>query len=141
MPDSNQASASCLCGKVTATAKDINPKFTVCHCKMCRTWGGSPLMAVQCGTQVSFEGADFIKEYDSSDWAKRGFCSNCGTHLFYRVKASGSYNMPLGLFPEMENLSMTMQYFIDKKPSHYCFSNETKEMTEEEIFAYFASQM
>lgn len=98
-------------------------------------------MAVQCGTDVSFEGQEFIKEYDSSAWANRGFCSNCGTHLYYRLKATNSYNMPLGLFPVIENLEMDMQYFIDKKPSHYCFANETRKMTEEEIFKYFSSQM
>lgn len=139
--ESVQASAKCLCGSVTATANTINPSYTVCHCQMCRTWGGSPLMAVQCGTDVSFEGAQFIKEFDSSDWAKRGFCANCGTHLYYRLKATNSYNMPLGLFTELDNVEMTMQYFIDKKPSHYCFSDETKVMTEEEIFAYFSAQM
>jgi len=34
-----------------------------------------------------------------------------------------------------------MQYFSDMRPSYYCFSNETKELTTSEIMAYFATQM
>ena len=141
MTDSKINKASCVCGSVKVEVAEINPKFTVCHCDSCRQWGGGPLFAVQCGTSVTFEGAESIKEYDSSAWASRGFCSNCGTHLFYRLKKTGSYNMPVGLFPDLENLEMSMQYFSDKRPAYYCFANETAEMTEAEIFAYFADQV
>ncbi|MBQ0785507.1 MAG: GFA family protein [Amphritea sp.] len=141
MTDSKINKASCVCGSVKIEVAEINPKFTVCHCDSCRQWGGGPLFAVQCGTGVKFEGADSVKEYDSSAWASRGFCSNCGTHLFYRLKKTGSYNMPVGLFPDLENLEMSMQYFSDKRPAYYCFANETAEMTEAEIFAYFADQV
>jgi hypothetical protein len=140
MKDFKTYKADCLCGAVKATVTEINPQYTVCHCKMCRKWGGGPLFAMQCGTDVSFTGKDNIKEYESSDWATRGFCIDCGTHLFYKVKNTGSYNMPVGLFDSVENLTMEMQYFSDKRPKHYCFSNETKELTESEIMAYFASQ-
>ncbi|EGU30531.1 hypothetical protein VII00023_10994 [Vibrio ichthyoenteri ATCC 700023] len=132
------SNTTCLCGAVKITAKDINPKFTVCHCHSCRTWGGAPYFAVKCGTQVSIEGEDKVKMYHSSSWASRGFCSECGTHLFYKVKATGEYNMSLGLFPDLDGLEMTMQYFSDARPSYYCFTNETKEMTTDEIMAYFA---
>lgn len=141
MSDSISKQTSCLCGDVKITATNINPKYTVCHCETCRTWGGGPLFAVQCGTDVQFEGTKSLKEYDSSDWATRGFCSNCGTHLFYRLKKTGEYNMPVGLFPAIESLEMTMQYFSDKRPDNYCFSNKTQEMTEAEIHAYFADSV
>ena len=139
MSDSGTKQASCLCGSVKVEAADVNPKFTVCHCETCRTWGGGPLFAVQCGTDVKFEGVENIKQYDSSEWAVRGFCGNCGTHLFYQLKQNGSYNMPLGLFETLDNLEMSMQYFSDKRPDYYCFSNQTKEMTAAEIAAYFSS--
>lgn len=132
---------NCLCGAVQITAQDINPKFTVCHCQSCRTWGGAPFFAVQCGTKVNIEGNDKVKMYESSSWASRGFCIECGTHLFYKLKASGEYNMPVGLFPKLDGLEMDMQYFSDMRPSYYCFSNETKEMNTAEIMAYFASKM
>ena len=141
MSGSNRNTASCLCGCVKIEATEVNHKFTVCHCDTCRSWGGGPFFAVQCGTDVEFDGAESVKEYESSPWATRGFCSQCGTHLFYRLNKTGSYNMPVGLFPEIQDLVMTMQYFSDQRPDYYCFSNETQEMTDAEIQAYFASQM
>jgi len=137
----SQSTTNCLCGAVKITAEQVNPKFTVCHCQSCRTWGGAPYFAVQCGTQVTIEGDDKVKMYESSSWASRGFCTKCGTHLFYKLKAIGEYNMPVGLFPDLEGLEMDMQYFSDARPSYYCFSNQTKEMTAAEIMEYFTSGM
>ena len=133
--------ASCLCGSVKITATEIDPKFTVCHCDSCRTWGGGPFFAVQCGENVEIEGNEKITVYESSSWATRGFCSECGTHLFYKLKANGSYNMPVGIFPNLNGLEMDMQYFSDQRPSYYCFSNKTKEMTRTEIMEYFAKHI
>lgn len=133
------AKAQCLCGAVKITANQINPKFTVCHCDSCRGWGGAPFFAVQCGTEVVIEGQEHITNYDSSPWASRGFCSGCGTHLFYQLKETGAYNMPVGIFSDLKDIEMDMQYFSDQRPDYYCFSNQTKEMTRAEIMAYFAS--
>ena len=139
MSNSNLKIADCLCGSVKLSVKKVDPKFTVCHCDSCRSWGGGPFFAVRCGIDVEIEGSDKIKMYDSSDWASRGFCSECGTHLFYQLKQTGEYNMPVGLFSNLEGLTMDMQYFSDQRPDYYCFSNETKEMTKAEILSYFAS--
>jgi hypothetical protein len=135
------AKASCLCGAVKITANEINPKFTVCHCTSCRGWGGAPFFAVQCGTNVNIKGSEKIKMYDSSSWASRGFCTDCGTHLFFKLNLSGEYNMPVGIFQDLVGLEMDMQYFIDQRPDYYCFSNETREMTKAEIMTYFTQQV
>jgi len=139
MPNS-KISTSCLCGKVKITAGTINPKFTVCHCDSCRAWGSAPFFAVQCGTDVEIEGEEDVTIYDSSAWACRGFCATCGTHLFYKFKETGEYNMPVGLFPDLLGLEMVMQYFSDKRPGYYCFANETEEMTEAQILEHFADK-
>ena len=133
--------AGCLCGRVKISVTNVNPIFTVCHCDTCRKWGGGPFFAVQCGTEVEIQGAESITEYNSAAWATRGFCSACGTHLFYRLNKSGSYNIPVGLFSEINDFVMTMQYFSDQRPDYYCFSNQTEEMTEAEIKAYFGSEV
>lgn len=129
--------AYCLCGAVKVIVEDINPKFTVCHCQACRTWGSAPFFAVKCGTNVKIEGADKVKVYESSPWASRGFCTECGTHLFYKFKETGEYTMSVGMFSNVIGLEMDMQYFSDMRPSYYCFANDTKEMTTAEVMAYF----
>jgi len=133
-----KSAASCLCGDVEIVAEEINPKFTVCHCESCRTWGGAPFFAVQCGTKVKISGEDKVAIYESSLWASRGFCSHCGTHLFYKLKDSGEFNMPVGIFKNIVGIEMDMQYFSDQRPEYYCFSNKTKEMTKVQIMEFFA---
>ncbi|GEM_PF-4418387 len=85
MSGSITGKGNCLCGAIRITAININNNVGACYCGMCRKWGGGPLMAVNCGTNVSFEGEDNISVFNSSDWAERGFCKKCGSHLFYRL--------------------------------------------------------
>lgn len=96
-------------------------------------------MEVDCGTDVSFEGEDAIKIYNSSDWAERGFCKKCGSHLFYRLKESKQHMIPVGLFDDQEPFVFESQVYIDKKPSFYSFANKTNDMTEAEILEMYGS--
>jgi len=141
MSEFKAINSQCLCGTVKISVAEVNPNFTVCHCDSCRAWSGAPYFALQCGTDVSFENADKIKTYKSSAWASRGFCSECGTHLFYKLDKTGAYNMPVGLFQQLTNLTMDMQYFSDQRPNYYCLANKTKEMTRAEIMEFFSPQV
>jgi len=129
---------SCLCGEVHVSAKNISNSVGACHCGMCRKWGGGPLMAIDCGMNVSFKGEENISVYDSSAWADRGFCKKCGSHLFYRLKGNKQYIMSAGLFDNTDDFVFDHQVFIDKKPSFYEFSNKTENMTEAEVFEKYA---
>jgi hypothetical protein len=139
MSETQEGKGSCLCGSIQITAPAMNRKVLACHCDMCRKWTGGPLLSVTCGTDVKFTGEEHIEVYNSSDWAERGFCKKCGSGLFYRLKKSQEYYMPIGLFDNCENITFEMQYFIDQKPEYYSFSNETKNMTTEEVFAEFGT--
>lgn len=96
-------------------------------------------MAVDCGSDVVFDGEENVKTYDSSAWAERGFCSNCGNHLFYKLKANNQYIIPVGLFDNAENIIFDHQVFIDEKPDYYDFSNETYNMTGKDVFEKFGA--
>ena len=137
MPEPTTRSGSCLCGSITFTSQNVQPGIGACHCGMCRKWTGGPLMAVDAGTEISFQNDDHISVYNSSDWAERGFCNQCGSHLFYRLKQTGQIIMPLGLFNDTSGFVFDHQIFIDHKPDTYAFANETKEMTEAEVFAMY----
>lgn len=138
-PNSNkEGRGSCLCGGVRFTAKSMSRHVGACHCSMCRKWGGGPFMEVACGTDVDFESQEHIVAYASSAWAERGFCKICGTHLFYRLRETQEYQMPVGLFDPAAGLVFDQQVFIDEKPGYYDFANETENMTGAELFAKFA---
>jgi len=106
---------------------------------MCKKWTGGPLLAVDCVTEVSFSGEEYIKVYSSSDWAERGFCGQCASHLFYRLKENNQHIMPVGLFEKLDDIEFDHQVFIDDKPKYYDFANKTKNITGEEVFAKFSS--
>jgi hypothetical protein len=128
----------CLCGKITIKTPD-KTAIDACHCGMCRRWGGGPALGLACGTQVEIEGADHLSVYQSSDWAERGFCGTCGTHLFYRLLPTQDYFVPAGLFQDETGFEFKEQIFIDRKPSYYEFANPTVNLSEAEVFAKFAS--
>lgn len=131
-------SGRCLCGAVTLTATPKSHDVGSCHCDMCRRWGGGPLLAVECETDLSFSGEEHIGVFGSSDWAERGFCKECGTHLFYRLKGGSYYALPVGLFDGEGEWKLTEQVFIDEKPPFYSFSQKTHDMTGEELFAKYS---
>lgn len=126
----------CLCGAVTLTIKR-NPDVEICHCGMCRRWGGGPLMSISCGTDVEINGAENMAVYASSEWAERTFCKTCGTHLFYRLKEFGTMSVTAGLFQDQVEFQLTEQIYIDKKPAFYDFANQTHTLTEAEVIAKF----
>ena len=129
---------SCLCGTVRISLKTTHPSVAACHCSMCRKWGGGPALALEEVSEVQIEGADNVSVFSSSEWAERGFCKTCGTHIFYRLKEGGQYSIHAGLLDNDDDLVLDQQIFIDEKPSFYSFANKTKNMTGAEVYAMFA---
>ena len=124
----------CLCGAVSLSFRHTDPHMSACHCNFCRRWGGGPFLTVECHQAPDIEGAEHITVFRSSDWAERGFCSRCGTHLFYRLTSQNFYALPAGLFEKGGDWPFRLQVFIDQKPQNYNFDAGTKTMTGEEVF-------
>ena len=133
----------CLCGAVTFTAKGLEPTLAACHCGMCRRWTGGPLLAISPG-EVEWVGEDRIATYRSSEWAERGFCSSCGTSLFYRVTAPGPHqgreHLAFGTLDDQSGFELNLEYFIDIKPEAYALEGDRTRLTEAEVFARFGGE-
>jgi len=134
MSDPVDISGKCLCGSVSFTAKTASRHFGACHCSMCRRWGSGAFLEVECGTSVHFIGEENITVYNSSEWGERGFCSKCGSNLFYRIKTNGSTGVSAGLIDDMTGFSMIAQVCIDEKPPYYSFADKTRELTCQQMF-------
>lgn len=137
MSEKFQGQASCLCGAVKLSASSVSTDLGACHCSMCRKWAGGPLFAVDCGTDVVVDGKENLTVFPSSEWAERGFCSTCGSNLFFRLKGSGQYIVLAGLFEGEPEFVFGHQVFVDERPSYYNFENETHDMTGAEVFAKY----
>jgi len=94
------------------------------------------LLAVHCGPHVEFQGTEHIAAYASSSWAERAFCKKCGTHLYYKLLATGEYFVPAGAF-DSTDFRIASQIYIDKKPHYYSFANETPMLTEQQVIEQY----
>lgn len=126
----------CLCGDVQFATPEINA-IDVCHCKTCQRWGGSAFV----GADFFEGGVEIIKDdgltwFASSEWAKRGFCRNCGSNLFYRLNENeGFWAISAGALDIPEGLKIGKEIFIDAKPDYYAFAGDHPRLTGEEFMA------
>lgn len=134
-PTGSQLTGHCLCGAVTVMATPARPHLEACHCEMCRRWCGSAYIAVQSDDAPTFTGEEHITRYKSSDWAERGFCSQCGSNLFYRFLPTGSYSFLAGLFDDVGGRTLAEEIFVDEQPPYYSFTQKTVRKTGPEIIA------
>ena len=137
MDENLELTGKCMCGAVRVTATAREPHVAVCHCDMCRRWSAGPFIEVTCQT-VTFEDEDKVGRIRSSDWAERGFCTQCGSNLFYHIIDGDDYQVSAGLFDDQSMFRMSLQVFTDRKPQYYEFSNTTRMMTAAEVIAEFA---
>ena len=133
------SSGKCLCGAVTVELQDLPDKVEACHCDTCRRWGSGPFFNLTCKEGISWTGEESIKEFNSSEWASRAFCNNCGSHLYYHLKPTGQYMISPGLFGKTDDLTLDMEVFIDEKPAYYSLSEESRKFTGEEVIALFSN--
>jgi len=72
----------CLCGAVRYRATAAPVRGVICHCPQCRRHSGASALAF-----VHFPARNFTwvrgapKLYQSSEFAQRGFCADCGSTL------------------------------------------------------------
>lgn len=119
----------CLCGDVAFEVADVH-EIDVCHCNMCRRWNGGPFIGADVRGGVTLTKSDGLAWYESSEWARRGFCKTCGTSLFYRLKddaafwsiAGGTLDLPAGL-------KVGKEIFVDEKPDYYAFAGDQPRLT------------
>ena len=129
----------CLCWAVRFTIIDGPQATSICHCDMCRRWTGGPMMAVHPKTPLRLDKSEALAWYGSSEWAERGFCSACGTVMFYRLRQAPDDLMPTaGTLDDPAAISgIERHIFVEEKPDYYEFADDTPRLTGEEAIAAF----
>ncbi|AKQ42034.1 aldehyde-activating protein [Aurantiacibacter atlanticus] len=122
----------CLCGGVTITLHAPKDHVEICHCNMCRRWGGAFYAALE-GDSFTIDNSELVSTYQSSAWAERGFCSKCGSNLWYRFLPTGNRSFLAGLFTEADDLPVGQEIFVDEKVAWIALSGDHPRLTGEEI--------
>ncbi|MGB3739193.1 MAG: GFA family protein [Pontixanthobacter sp.] len=125
---------SCLCGAVQVALREPKPAIDICHCDMCRRWNGMYFGGVG-GASFDIEGGDAVGVFQSSDWAERAFCRDCGSHLYFRFLPADNYSFLAGLFDLPAAFEIEQQIFYDQKPGWYDLAQQTPCKTGAEIIA------
>ncbi|MGB0960671.1 MAG: GFA family protein [Halocynthiibacter sp.] len=119
----------CDCGAVEFEAENLRDTVTICHCSQCRRTSGHLWAA----TRAPFEQLTFIKEdglkwYTSSDWAKRGFCGECGSSLFYRLNGEEGIGIAAGCLDDTSALKVTQHIFVADKGNYYDITDDVPQL-------------
>ena len=99
------AHGQCLCEEIQYTVEGPLRDIVNCHCSRCRRSTGHFMAATQAKvSDVHIEG-ETLKWYDATGRVQYGFCSECGSTLFWRTTrtpdvmsiAAGTLTPPTGL--------------------------------------------
>jgi hypothetical protein len=85
--DSREIVGGCLCGAVRFEAGLPTLFACHCHCHWCRRAHGAAFVTWFGVRESAFaltSGSETIRWFASSEKSERGFCSRCGTTLFFR---------------------------------------------------------
>jgi hypothetical protein len=105
MTEGNITTGGCLCGQVRFEIKGLLRDVVNCHCSMCQKLHGSMgAHSKALKADISFTRDEGLAWYKSSEVARRGFCKNCGSSLFWEPFdqdatgiLAGSLDAPTGL--------------------------------------------
>ena len=111
---------SCLCGAVTFEVEaDLKPP-DACHCTQCRKQSGHFFASTDVPRErVKITGADKVTWYRSSEKVRRGFCSVCGSTLFFDPVYRDWIGLSMGAFDGATGTHLGMHIFVSEKGDYY----------------------
>ncbi len=122
----NKLTGRCLCGAIEFSFdnRDLDHP-SACHCSQCRRWSGhfwatvnAPLKAVKFA-----KGEEKLKWYRASDYARRGFCPDCGSSLFWNADGLDKHKdriaIALGALDAPTHLGLEEHIFVADKGDYY----------------------
>lgn len=115
-----EVSGGCYCGAVRFRASDVRPDLTECHCSMCRKQAGHRYAVAEGKTRsLEIEGADTITWFRASPEGERGFCSLCGSTLFWKSSVEDFCAILAAAVDEPNDLRLTKHIFVESKGGYY----------------------
>ena len=124
----------CACGAVTYAVTVVKDEITACHCGVCRKMAAGPFLAVDVTDLAFAEGAP-VRRYESSAWAHRTSCAECGTLLAWHANDGSFTELAAFTLDVAPAGGLTTEIFIDEKPHHYAFAGEATRLTGAQVFA------
>ena len=111
---------SCLCRAVTFDVAGDLPGPDACHCTSCRKHSGHFFASTDVPkSALTIRGEDSLSWYRSSDNARRGFCSICGSSLFWDPLLRDWIGIAMGAFDGPTETRLHVHIFTADKGDYY----------------------
>ena len=111
---------SCLCGAVTFQVEGDLPGPDACHCIQCRKHSGHFFVSTDVPkSALTIRGEDKVRWYQSSAKARRGFCSTCGSSLFWDPLFRDWIGVAMGAFDKPTGTHIHVHVFVAEKGDYY----------------------
>ena len=102
-----------------------------CHCSQCRKTSGHYWAATQVPkVNLNLIKATSLSWYDSSDKARRGFCSVCGSSMFYERKGIDKISVSAGSLEIPTSLDRMRHIYVASKGDYYDISDDLPQFDE-----------
>ena len=111
---------ACLCGAVKYEVHGPLRNVIACHCEQCRRQTGT-YMSATAAKDEDFKLAETrgLKWYRSSATARRGFCQECGSVLFWKGDGKDYTAIAAGSLDGMTGLKLEGHIYCDDAGDYY----------------------
>jgi len=111
---------ACLCGTVIFRTRGALRGVIYCHCSQCRRQSGHFVAATSIADErIEIDGGEAITWFAASAEARRGFCSRCGSLLFWKHRDLDSISVMAGAFDKPTGFKSDCHIFVADKGDYY----------------------
>jgi hypothetical protein len=118
-----RATGGCLCGAVRYRIDGPLRDVLICHCVECRRWHGTTAASTASAreqlTMVEDRGLRWVESPASDAGARRGFCGECGSSLFWDAPGRPHIAIAAGTVDGKTGLRVTGHWFTSQKGDWY----------------------
>ena len=117
-----RATGRCLCGAVRYEVRGSLRDVVNCHCEECARWnGGVGAYAAASAGDLVITGASlrWIESPRSDRGARRGFCGECGSSLFWDPSDSDSISIAAGTLDRPTGLQTVGHWYTHQLGDYY----------------------
>ena len=123
------AVGGCLCGAVRYEVRGSLRPVVNCHCGQCRKFHGHYGAYTNAAAgDISITGYRSLKWYRSSSFARRGFCKECGSSLFWERAKSGSISIAAGTVDAPTKLKTIRHIFVADMGDYYRIADKLRKL-------------
>src|SRR6476469_6080167 len=116
------ATGRCLCGAVRYEVRGPLQDVLICHCEECRRWHGhiSAFTAARREDLAVVDGraVRWVDSPASDAHARRGFCGECGSSLFWDAPGRETISIAAGTLDGDAELRVTGHIYVSERAGY-----------------------